>query len=169
MIFALWKCIVIEGIMPLGRRKGEEQKKRKKAEVGWFSRAGRQMEGCVLYQDQTHGCALAELQVRGPPDVPTDSRFQRLERFRLVWSKGSCVISTRSWDHSWPYNKSPSFLRCDKATYIICNSKGRGGDFLLWSSGLRTQLQQLGSLQRCRFNPWPRRMVKGSHVAIASV
>ena len=29
------------------------------------------------------------------------------------------------------------------------------GDFPLWHSGLRIQLQQLGSLLRPGFNPWP--------------
>ena len=42
-------------------------------------------------------------------------------------------------------------------------------EFLLWHSGLRIQLQWLGSLQRCRFNPWPAQWVKGSGIATAVV
>ena len=40
------------------------------------------------------------------------------------------------------------------------------GEFLLWCSGLRIQMQQLGPLWRCRFEPWPG--IKGSCVAAAA-
>ena len=34
-------------------------------------------------------------------------------------------------------------------------SKNRNNEFLPWHSGLRIRLQQLRSLQRCGFDPWP--------------
>ena len=35
-----------------------------------------------------------------------------------------------------------------------------------WHSGLRIQLQKLGSLQRCGFHPWPSTVGKGACVAL---
>ena len=41
-------------------------------------------------------------------------------------------------------------------------------EFPQWCRGLRIQMQWLGSLQRCRFNPWLMQQVKGSCIATAA-
>ena len=46
--------------------------------------------------------------------------------------------------------------------------KKLGEDLPPWHSGLRTQLQQLGSLWRCAFNPDPVKWVRESGIAHAA-
>ena len=41
-------------------------------------------------------------------------------------------------------------------------------EFPLWGRGLRIRLQRLGSLQRCRFGPWPVQWAKGTGIAPAA-